>query len=207
MKKYTSDLFREKIREKKHIAKNFDCKLTVDDELEYSLIQKIFEKYQKQGYGIYFVVNSGGHEKKSINRINAQYIDMDFGKVPKLINGEVFKAPDGKTVYEYRSKTQIEKYKITFLKKLETFILSPNVIVETKNGFHVYWLLNLDKPQNIDIFASFNFLSDFYFIEETARRQAPKYMEWYLSFGVFLTIVWLYLEILKLLAKLNSRRK
>lgn len=63
MKKYTSDLFREK----KHIAKNFDCKLTVDDELEYPLIQKIFEKYQKQGYGIYFVVNSGGHEKKSIN--------------------------------------------------------------------------------------------------------------------------------------------
>lgn len=55
--------------------------------------------------------------------------------------------------------------------------------------------------------ASFNFLSDFYFIEEAARRQAPKYMEWYLSFGVFLTIVWLYLEILKLLAKLNSRRK
>ena len=109
------------IQEKKHIAKNFDCKLTVDDELEYPLIQKIFEKYQKQGYGIYFVVNSGGHKKKSINRINAQYIDMDFGKVPKLINGEVFKAPDGKTVYEYRSKTQIENYKITFLKKTRNF--------------------------------------------------------------------------------------
>jgi len=55
--------------------------------------------------------------------------------------------------------------------------------------------------------AAFNFLGDFYFIEEAARRQAPKYMEWYLSFSVFLTIVWLYLEILKLLAKLNSRKK
>lgn len=55
--------------------------------------------------------------------------------------------------------------------------------------------------------AAFNFLSDFYFIEEAANRQAPKYMEWYLSFGVFLTLVWVYLEILKLLTKLNSRRK
>lgn len=53
--------------------------------------------------------------------------------------------------------------------------------------------------------AAFNFLADFYFIEEAERRQAPKYMEWYLSFGVFVTIVWLYLEILKLLAKLRSR--
>lgn len=55
--------------------------------------------------------------------------------------------------------------------------------------------------------AAFNFLSDFYFIEEVANRQTPKYMEWYLSFGVFLTLVWVYLEILKLLTKLNSRRK
>jgi len=152
-KKPNEKVYFRLIQEKKHIAKNFDCKLTVDDELEYPLIQKVFEKYQKQGYGIYFVVNSGGHEKKSIKRINAHFIDMDFGKVPKLINGEVFKDPDGKTVYEYRSKTEIEKYKITFLKKLETFILSPNVIVETKNGFHVYWLLDLDKPQNLDVFT------------------------------------------------------
>jgi len=78
---------------------------------------------------------------------------MDFGKVPKIINGELFKNSEGKTVYEYRSKEEIEKYKIAFLKKLENFKLIPNVIVETKNGFHVYWLLDHEKPQRLDVFT------------------------------------------------------
>lgn len=59
----------------------------------------------------------------------------------------------------------------------------------------------------IVLVAAANFLQDFYFIEEAAYRQTPKYMEWYLAFGVFLTLVWLYLEVLKLLAKLNSQKR
>ena len=78
-------------------------------------MQKIFIKYQKQGYGVYFVVNSGGQEKNSIKRINAHFIDMDFGKVPKIdINGELIKDSEGKIVYEYRSKEEIEEYKVLF---------------------------------------------------------------------------------------------
>tara|TARA_R110000868_G_scaffold117600_12_gene312389 strand:+ start:11378 stop:12100 length:723 start_codon:yes stop_codon:yes gene_type:complete len=55
--------------------------------------------------------------------------------------------------------------------------------------------------------ASFNLLLDFDFIERaSATRSAPKYMEWFAAFGLMVTLVWLYLEILRLLSKLNSRR-
>ncbi len=52
--------------------------------------------------------------------------------------------------------------------------------------------------------AAFNFLLDFEQIEKGAEKRSPAYMEWYCAFGLMLTVVWLYLEILKLL---GSRRK
>ena len=54
--------------------------------------------------------------------------------------------------------------------------------------------------------ASMNLVLDFDFIEEAAESNVPKYMEWYAAFGLLVTLIWLYLEILRLLAKLNSRR-
>lgn len=56
------------------------------------------------------------------------------------------------------------------------------------------------------IIAALNLVLDFDFIEEAAENGAPKYMEWYGAFGLLVTLVWLYLEILRLLAKLASRR-
>jgi len=47
---------------------------------------------------------------------------------------------------------------------------------------------------------------DFDFIESGAAQGAPKYMEWYAAFGLMVTLVWLYIEILRLLAKLADRR-
>ena len=57
----------------------------------------------------------------------------------------------------------------------------------------------------IVIIASLNLVLDFDFIEEASEKGAPKYMEWYGAFGLLVTLVWLYLEILRLLAKINSR--
>ncbi len=51
--------------------------------------------------------------------------------------------------------------------------------------------------------AAFNLLLDFDLIEAGVTRGAPAYMEWYASFGLLVTIVWLYLEMLRLLAKLR----
>mgnify|MGYP005745593539 FL=1 len=56
------------------------------------------------------------------------------------------------------------------------------------------------------IIAALNLVLDFDFIEEGAEKGAPKYMEWYGAFGLLVTLIWLYLEILRLLAKLNSRK-
>ena len=56
------------------------------------------------------------------------------------------------------------------------------------------------------IIASLNLVLDFDFIEEAAESNVPKYMEWYGAFGLLVTLIWLYLEILRLLAKLQSRR-
>ncbi|AKL98293.1 Bax inhibitor-1/YccA family membrane protein [Endomicrobium proavitum] len=49
--------------------------------------------------------------------------------------------------------------------------------------------------------ASFNLILDFDMIEKGARRGAPKYFEWYCAFSLMVTLVWLYLEMLRLLAK------
>jgi len=54
--------------------------------------------------------------------------------------------------------------------------------------------------------ASMNLVVDFDFIEEGSEKGAPKYMEWFGAFGLMVTLIWLYLEILKLLAKMNSRK-
>ena len=56
------------------------------------------------------------------------------------------------------------------------------------------------------VIAALNLVMDFDFIEEGAEMGAPKYMEWYGAFGLLVRLIWLYLEILRLLAKLQNRR-
>ncbi|MHB8635146.1 MAG: Bax inhibitor-1/YccA family protein [Fimbriimonadaceae bacterium] len=54
--------------------------------------------------------------------------------------------------------------------------------------------------------AALNFVIDFDFIERGSQQGAPKFMEWYGAFSLCVTLFWLYLEILRLLMLLNSRR-
>ena len=56
------------------------------------------------------------------------------------------------------------------------------------------------------VIAALNLVLDFDFIEEGAEMGAPKYMEWYGAFGLLVTLIWLYIEILRLLSKLQNRR-
>ncbi len=55
------------------------------------------------------------------------------------------------------------------------------------------------------VIAALNLVMDFDFIENGVEHGAPKYMEWYASFGLLVTLVWLYVEILRLLSKLARR--
>ncbi|MGO8700620.1 MAG: Bax inhibitor-1/YccA family membrane protein [Limisphaerales bacterium] len=53
--------------------------------------------------------------------------------------------------------------------------------------------------------AAFNLLIDFAVIESNVRQGSPKYMEWYSGMALLVTLVWLYLEVLRLLSKLRDR--
>tara|TARA_Y100001970_G_scaffold284771_1_gene402847 strand:- start:163 stop:906 length:744 start_codon:yes stop_codon:yes gene_type:complete len=116
-------------------------------------------------------------------------------------------------------------YKTGIIKPTENFKLG--LFAATGGIFLVYLIsmimsffgsgLPIMNPQNaslmsigfslfVVIIASLNLVLDFDFIEEASEQGAPKYMEWYGVFGLLVTLIWLYLEILRLLAKLNSRR-
>ncbi len=56
------------------------------------------------------------------------------------------------------------------------------------------------------VIAALNFIIDFEFIAEGARNRVPKYMEWYGAFALMVTLIWLYIEILRLLSKINERK-
>jgi uncharacterized YccA/Bax inhibitor family protein len=71
----------------------------------------------------------------------------------------------------------------------------------------------LDSPSMLGIglsifaavLAALNLALDFDFIEKGSKAGMPKAMEWYAAFGLLVTLVWLYLEMLRLLSKLNQR--
>lgn len=65
-------------------------------------------------------------------------------------------------------------------------------------------LMSIGFSAFIVVVAALNLVLDFDFIEDGAAKGAPKYMEWYGAFGLMVTLVWLYLEIIRLLAKIRS---
>jgi uncharacterized YccA/Bax inhibitor family protein len=67
-------------------------------------------------------------------------------------------------------------------------------------------MLSIGISVFVVVIAALNLVLDFDVIEQGAKLGAPKYLEWYAGFSLLVTLVWLYLEILRLLAKLNSRR-
>lgn len=71
---------------------------------------------------------------------------------------------------------------------------------------HESGLLGIGFSLFVVVVAALNLVLDFDFIEQGAARRVPKYMEWYGAFGLMVTLVWLYLEILRLLAKMRDRR-
>ena len=71
---------------------------------------------------------------------------------------------------------------------------------------HESGLVGIGFSVVVVIVAALNLVLDFDFIETGCDRGAPKYMEWYAAFGLMVTLVWLYVEFLRLLAKLNDRK-
>ncbi len=75
-------------------------------------------------------------------------------------------------------------------------------------GFiHSSGLMGIGFSLFVVVIAALNLVLDFDFIEKGERAGAPKFMEWYAAFGLMVTLVWLYIEILRLLSKLRSDRR
>jgi hypothetical protein len=95
------------------------------------LKDKLLEYNTKDGYNIYFVVNSGGDSDDEINKINSVYIDFDCGR------------DENKEYYSMDIVDKYKKEKIGVLNDSNHFCV-PSYIIETRNGLHAYWLLNED---------------------------------------------------------------
>jgi uncharacterized YccA/Bax inhibitor family protein len=70
---------------------------------------------------------------------------------------------------------------------------------------HETGLIGIGFSLVVVVIAALNLILDFDFIEQGVKREAPKYMEWYGGFSLLVTLVWMYLEILRLLSKLRGR--
>ena len=90
---------------------------------------------------------------------------------------------------------------IFYLISIVISFFNPNFITVWNSG-----LLGIGLSIAFCAVAALNFILDFNFIEEGAQKMAPKYFEWFGAFSLLVTIVWLYLELLRLLAQLSRNR-
>ena len=91
-----------------------------------------------------------------------------------------------------------------FLLYLVTFVLS--FFGVSLPFIHSSGLLGIAFSLFVVGLAAFNLLLDFDLVDRLVAQRAPKAMEWYAAFALMVTLVWLYMEILRLLSKLNDRR-
>ncbi len=97
---------------------------------------------------------------------------------------------------------------------ISTCAIAGVYLISWIGGFFGYSMPVINSSSNLGIgfsilvvaLAAFNLIVDFDFIERGAQNMLPKDYEWYGAFGLMVTLVWLYLEILRLLAKLADRR-
>lgn len=151
-----------------------------------------------------------------LGAISAMYNDMFATKAPDLIMNAV-----GLTfgtaiamflLYQAGVIKATEKFKsVIFTATAGIAIFYLITMVLGFFGIHVSFLsqgttFGIIFSLIVVVIAALNLILDFDMIERGAAEGAPKYMEWYGAFGLLVTIVWLYLEILRLLAKLSSRR-
>jgi uncharacterized YccA/Bax inhibitor family protein len=150
-----------------------------------------------------------------VGAISAQYNDVFATKAPNIIINAV-----GLTfgtaiamylLYSFRIIRATEKFKAVIFTAtagiaifyLLTWVLSFFGI--SIPFLHEGSMMGIGFSLFVVAIAALNLILDFDMIEKGSEMGAPKYMEWYGAFGLLVTIVWLYLEILRLLSKLNSR--
>jgi uncharacterized YccA/Bax inhibitor family protein len=151
-----------------------------------------------------------------IGTISAMYNDMFAEKAPNLIMNAVGltlgTAVAMYVLYSMRIIRATERFKsIIFVATAGIAIFYLIAMVLRLFGVEIAFLhegslLGIGFSLFVVAIAALNLILDFDMIEQGAAQGAPKFMEWYGAFGLMVTIVWLYLEILRLLSKLSDRR-
>ncbi len=151
-----------------------------------------------------------------LGAISAMYNDAFAAKAPNIVMNAV-----GLTF-----GTAIAMYLLYSFKIIRATEKFKSVVFTATAGIAIFYLITMVlRMFNVDVaflhegslmgigfslvvvvIAALNLIMDFDMIEQGTAAGAPKYMEWYGAFGLMVTIVWLYLEILRLLSKLSSRK-
>jgi uncharacterized YccA/Bax inhibitor family protein len=113
-------------------------------------------------------------------------------------------------LYHFKVLQATEKFKSVVI--LSTCAIGVTYLVDMVMGFFGHSMAMIHEASPIGIgfsllvtgLAALNLIIDFDMFERNAGR-SPKYMEWYCGFALLVTIVWLYMEMLRLLSKLNRR--
>ncbi len=171
------------------------------------MFKKEWSPYLAPGYALL--------EGLFVGAISAYYNDAFAEKAPNIIINAV-----GLTfgtciamylLYSFKIIRATEKFKsiiITATAGIAIFYLLSWVLgfFGINFGFlHEGSLMGIGFSLFVVAIAALNLILDFDMIENGAAMGAPKYMEWFGAFGLLVTVVWLYLEILRLLSKLSSR--
>lgn len=171
------------------------------------VFKKQWSPYLAPAYGIL--------EGLFVGAISAMYNFAFAAKMPNLITNAI-----GLTLGAALAMFLLYRFKI--IKATQKF---RSIIFTATAGIAVFYLIVLvlrlcgvqvgfmhdSSPLGIGIslfvvaIAALNLILDFDLIEYGAANNAPKYMEWYSAFGLLVTIVWLYLEVLRLLSRFANR--
>jgi uncharacterized YccA/Bax inhibitor family protein len=145
--------------------------------------------------------------------INDQFKDTYPGIVMQAVGLTMGVAISMFLLYNFRIIQATQKFKsIVFTATLGIGIFYLATIVLRMFGVEMGFMhfgdsswLGIGISLFVVAIAALNLIMDFDMIEQGAEMGAPKYMEWYCAFGLMVTIVWLYIEMLKLLSRLGSR--
>lgn len=88
---------------------------------------------------------------------------------------------------------------------LASFVLSLVGMGDVMSSIHSSGPIGIGFSLVVVGIASFRLVADLQMVQDAANSQSPKYMEWYSGFALLVTLVWLYVEVLRLLAKLRGR--
>ncbi|MBR6127220.1 Bax inhibitor-1/YccA family protein [bacterium] len=151
-------------------------------------------------------------EGMALGGISASFEDSYPGIVTQAVAGTFAALFSMLILYKYGIIKCTDKFRsVIFITTASIVVVYIVNFIGSFFGLHVP-LINSSSGLGIAVsviicaIAALNLIIDFDFIERGANMMLPKDMEWYGAFGLMVTIVWLYLEILRLLAKVNSRR-